>query len=117
MCRLVFAAVALITIHTLCKDLASAEVKASPGPSRSLAMSAPKNTAPGTSLLRRVETCTAGMSSYEAPDAGGGGPTLIRPRGGLEPECPKGIVRSSATWLDRGGGGSGDRPNEVSDKH
>ena len=47
MSRLVFAAMALITIHTLCKDLASAEVKASPVPSRSLAMSAPKNAAPG----------------------------------------------------------------------
>jgi hypothetical protein len=44
MCRLVFAAVTLITIHTLCKDLATAEIstpaKASLVTPRSLGISA-----------------------------------------------------------------------------
>jgi hypothetical protein len=66
MCRLVFVAVTLISIHTLCRDLATAgvstHVKASPVPGRSLAISrAPE---PASTLLR-VQTCTSGISSYD----------------------------------------------------
>ena len=69
MCRLVFAAVTLITIHTLCKDLATEEVStrvnASSVPPRSLAVSAPKSIALRGTSLRRVQTSTAGMSNYD----------------------------------------------------
>jgi hypothetical protein len=58
MCRLIFAAVTLITIHTLCKDLATAEVsthvKAYLVPSRSFAISRPREPASGASTFRRV---------------------------------------------------------------
>jgi hypothetical protein len=64
MCRLVFAAVTLITIHSLCKDLATEELsthaRASLVPPRSLAISALKSTAACTSPLRQVQTCNSG---------------------------------------------------------
>ena len=47
MCRLIFATVTLIALHTLSKDLATAEasdVKAFPVPAQSLTMSAPEST-------------------------------------------------------------------------
>jgi hypothetical protein len=69
MCRLVFAAVTLITIHTLCKDLATEELsthaRASLVPPRSLAISALKSAAACTSPLRRVRTCTPVKWSVE----------------------------------------------------
>jgi hypothetical protein len=69
MCRLVFAAVTLITIHTLCKDLVAVEIstlaKASLVTPRSLDISARESPASGTSTIRPVQTCTSGRSSYD----------------------------------------------------
>jgi hypothetical protein len=69
MCRLTLATVTLIALHALSKDFAtakaSADVKARPVPTQSLAMSAPNSTALGTSLLRRVQTCNSETSNYD----------------------------------------------------
>jgi hypothetical protein len=65
MCRLVSAAVTLITIHALSKDLAttgaSTCAKPSPVRPRTLVIFRPKSTAAEKSLLRQVQACIEGM--------------------------------------------------------